>query len=48
MPKTPHKDKLLAAITNPKSRADVPLLQQALAAYETWIAGIESLTTKGK
>lgn len=48
MPRTPHKDKLLAAIANPKSRADVSLLQQALAAYETWIADVESLTTTGK
>ncbi len=48
MSKTPHKDKLLAAIENPKCRADVPLLQQALAAYETWIRDQESLTTTGK
>ena len=48
MPRTPHKDKLLTAIDNPKSRADVPLLQQALAAYETWIADMDALTTTGK
>jgi hypothetical protein len=48
VPKTPHKDKLLAAIDNPKSRADVSLLREALAAYETWMAGIEHLTTIGK
>ena len=48
MPRTPHKDKLLAAIDNPKSHADVPLLQKALAAYEKWIAAMEGLTTIGK
>ena len=48
MSKTPHKDKLLAAIENPKSHADVLLLQQALAAYETWIADTENLSTTGK
>ena len=48
MPKTPHKDKLLAALANPKSRADVSILRQALAAYEVWIADMERLTTSGK
>lgn len=48
MPRTPHKDKLFAALANPKSRADVPLLRQALAAYETWIADMDALTTTGK
>lgn len=48
MPRTPHKDKLLAAIANPKSRADAPILQQALAAYETWIADMTALNTTGK
>jgi hypothetical protein len=33
MPKTPHKDKLLAAIDNPKSIADKDILQEALNAY---------------
>lgn len=48
MLKTPHKDKLFAAIANPKARAAVPLLQQALVAYERWIADMGSLTTTGK
>lgn len=46
--KTPHKDKLLAAINNPKAHADASLLREALQAYEEWIAGIERLTTNGK
>jgi len=37
MPKTPHKEKLLAAIENPKALADKALLQEALSAYEEWI-----------
>jgi hypothetical protein len=37
MPKTPHKDKLLAAIENPKSIADTDILREALAAYQNWI-----------
>ena len=48
MSKTPHKDKLLAAIANPKSRADVALLKEALAAYERWQQSAENLTTTGK
>lgn len=50
VPKTPRKDKLLAAIANPKviDHKDVPLLKQALTGYETWIAGMESLDTNGK
>jgi hypothetical protein len=48
MPKAPHKDKLLAAIDNPKSRADVPLLRQALSAYEQWTSRMENLAATGK
>ncbi len=48
MPKTPHKDKLIAALGNPKAQADVPLLQEALAAYGTWTKQMESLTATGK
>lgn len=38
MGNTPHREKLLAAINNPKSIADIPLLTDALAAYDVWIA----------
>jgi len=48
MPKTPHKEKLLAAIENPKCHADIPLLKEAFQAYENWIITLNSLITKGK
>ncbi len=48
MPKTPHKDKLLAAIENPKCQADVLLLKEALQAYQIWVANLNSLQNKGK
>ena len=37
MPITPHKEKLLAAIQNPKSKDDVDLLKEALVGYNNWI-----------
>lgn len=48
MPKTSHKEKLLAAIANPKCKGDVPILEAALKAYEEWINKLNSLTSKGK
>jgi hypothetical protein len=45
--KTPHKDKLLAAIQNPKSMADTDILQEALAAYHNWIAKQNALISIG-
>lgn len=48
MRKTPHKEKLLAAIANPKSKQDLPLLNEALSAYEKWANKINSLTSNGK
>src|SRR5215213_6895079 len=48
MPRTPHKDKLLAAIGNSKSRNDVPLLREAVEAYEAWIRELDSVATTGK
>lgn len=48
MPRTPHKDKLLAAIGNSKSSNDVPLLREAFEAYETWIRRLDSVETMGK
>lgn len=48
MSSTPHLDKIIAAISNPKCAKDVPLLQEALQIYNKWIADLNSLTTKGK
>jgi hypothetical protein len=44
---TPHKEKLLAAIENPKASADKALLGKAYVAYEKWIADLNGLTSKG-
>lgn len=48
MPKTPHKEKLLAAIANPKCKGDVPILNTAFEAYEQWIEKLNALTSIGK
>lgn len=48
MPKTPHREKLLAAIANPKCKEDVPILNAALEAYEQWMEKLNSLTSNGK
>ena len=48
MPKTPHKEKLLAAIANPKCKNDAPILRTALEEYENWIKELDSLTSSGK
>ncbi len=46
---TPHKDKLLAAINNPKCGAtDLDILKQCLARYEKWISEVRSLRPAGK
>ena len=46
--KTPHRDKLLAAIENHKAKADVHILKEALCAYESWSSSLTTLTTTGK
>ncbi|WP_165402903.1 Bpu10I family restriction endonuclease [Pseudoxanthomonas winnipegensis] len=46
--RTPHKDKLVAAIQNKKAEDDVAVLEAALAAYEEWITALSSLKTKGR
>lgn len=43
----PHKEKLEAALVNPKAAADVPLLQEALTAYQNWAREMDSLQTVG-
>ena len=46
---TPHRDKLLAAIENPKTPAeDKELLREAVGLYETWIERLNSLSSEGK
>ncbi len=46
---TPHKEKLLAALANPKCDAnDFALLQEARAAYETWAAKMTKLKSTGQ
>lgn len=47
MLKTPHREKLIAAIDNPKAKADRDLLLEALKYYETWSKKLISLSTKG-
>jgi hypothetical protein len=47
MSRTPHREKLTSAITNPKCRGDVPLLNEALTAYDIWISQTNSLTSIG-
>lgn len=44
---TPHKEKLTAALANPKAQQDLPVLQEAVRAYEHWKESIERLTTTG-
>ena len=49
MPQTPHKDKLVAAIGNPKCNAqDVKLLKEALAKYEQWTQSLSNVRSTGK
>lgn len=43
----PHKEKLLAAIDNPKAAADRDILREAYSAYEQWINSINGLQTTG-
>jgi hypothetical protein len=47
MSNTPHKEKLLAAIENPKAKQDIELLKEALNAYYTWIDKMNTLTSIG-
>jgi hypothetical protein len=46
---TPHKDKLLAAMNNPKcSKSDREILAEALKAYEFWIVEMNKVSNTGK
>lgn len=44
---TPHREKLLAAIKNPKAKADKSLLEEAFKQYEDWSDRLTKLTSKG-
>ena len=44
---TPHKDKLITAIKNPKAKADKAILEEAYKQYGTWSEKLTKLTSKG-
>jgi hypothetical protein len=48
MSHTPHREKLLAAIDNPKAKGDIAFLREAFAAYETWINKLNALSSVGE
>ncbi len=43
---TPHKEKLLAAIANPKANDDKEILEKAYEAYEKWVGDLNKLSSK--
>jgi len=45
---TPHHDKLVAAIANPKCSEDKKLLEEALERYHSWVDSINSLESTGQ
>lgn len=45
---TSHKEKLLAAIENPKCKDDIEILKEGLNAYNQWITDLDSLKSVGK
>ena len=45
---TPHKDKVIAAISNPKCSSDKSLLKEVLARYVDWVKSMEALTSSKK
>ena len=47
MARTPHKDKLLAAMKNPKCVDDADILGEAYKAYKRWIVELNGLTSTG-
>jgi len=46
--RTPHRDKIVAAINNPGSKDDIALLNEALNAYTNWTSSLQQLKTTGK
>ena len=47
MSSTTHREKLVAALANPKAISDVNILKEAFTAYESWIKKINSFSSKG-
>ncbi len=45
---TPHKDKVIAAISNPKCSSDKSLLEEVLERYVDWVKSMETLTSSKK
>jgi hypothetical protein len=45
---TPHFDKLVAAVSNPKCAKDVSLLEEAIELYKKWTHNLDALEGKGK
>ena len=45
---TPHRDKLVAAIANPKCHEDKELLEEVLERDDAWVKSISELDTIGK
>ena len=48
MAKTPHREKLLAALRNPKCIGDKSILEKAYRAYNHWIASMRALNSTDK
>ncbi len=48
MSSTPHREKLMAAIENPKCSDDIAILKEALSAYDKWIQQTQSLKSNKK
>jgi len=48
MSETPHRDKLVAAIANPKCSDDKIILEETLERYKSWVTEITSLNSKGQ
>ncbi len=48
MAKTSHREKLLAALRNPKCIDDKSILEEAYNAYEYWISSMRALKSTGK
>lgn len=48
MSRTPHREKLIAAIENPKAKTDQGLLKVALKDYESWNKSISELQSTGR
>ena len=44
---TPHKDKLIAAINNPKAKNDKNLLEEAYKAYQNWTTQLSKIKISG-